>query len=246
MMEDDLKQWLTFIPYIKAQMTVEDVIPLIRRKCEEAISQGRPYELLANDYPELLLSDYAKASRMEDRTRIAQVYLIFTQLANEMNLHCLVNIQTNRSGSSVNRAEDRLLSMEDVAESWGAMAKVTNVITVNRSPNDMAKDRLTYYIVKSRSSGTGRAIVARTNFAHAIAHSNDPSYGSAWYSGAKMIGGAEMDSLLAICQGGEITEAKVRDQEMMQQAERAAAKAQAKAEVKAATEAILEAGKETK
>lgn len=245
-MEATLKQWLTFIPYIKAQMTIEDVLPLIRSKCEEATLQGRPYELLADDYPELLLSEYAKAARMEERARISQVYLNFTQLANELNLHCLVNIQTNRSGSSVNRNEDRLLSMEDVAESWGAMAKMTNVITVNRSPNDMAKDRLTYYIVKSRSSGTGRAIVARTNFGHAIAHSNDPKYGAAWYFGSKMIGGSEMDHLLAVCQGGEITEARVRDQEMQQQAAKAAAKVQEKAEIKAAAEAIIDAAKETK
>jgi hypothetical protein len=244
MMEDDLKKWLTFIPYIKAQMTVEDVLPLLRRKCEEAQAEGRPYELLADDYPELLLSEHAKAARMEERARISLVYLNFTQLSNELNLHTLVNIQTNRSGSSVNRNEDRLLAMEDVAESWGAMAKMTNVITVNRSPNDMAKDRLTYYIVKSRSSGTGRAIVARTNFAHAIAHSNDPKYGAAWYFGSKMIGGSELDSLLPICSGGEITEAKVRDQELQQQAFKAAAKVQEKAEVKAATDALL--GKEPK
>jgi hypothetical protein len=243
-MEKFLKAKLTFIPYIKAQMTIEDVIPLIRRKCEEARNQGDPYDLLADDYPELLLSEYAKAARMEERARISQVYLNFTQLANELNLHCLVNIQTNRTGSSVNRNEDRLLSMEDVAESWGAMAKMTNVITVNRSPSDMAKERLTYYIVKSRSSGTGRAIVARTNFNHSIAHSNDQQYGAAWYYGSKMIGGGEMDSLLAICNGGEITEQKVRDQEMQQQAAKAAAKAQEKAEVKAATDALL--GKEPK
>jgi hypothetical protein len=239
MMEADLKKYLTFIPYIKAQMTIDDVLPLIRRKCEEATGQGRPYELLADDYPELLMSEHAKAARMEERARIALVYLNFTQLANELNLHCLVNIQTNRSGSSVNRSEDRLLSMEDVAESWGAMAKMTNVITVNRSPNDMAKDRLTYYIVKSRSSGTGRAIVARTNFGHAVAHSNDAKYGAAWYFGSKMIAGGEMDHLLAVCSGGEITEDKVREQEMKQQAEKAAAKVEAKAELKAATDAIL-------
>lgn len=224
-MESFLKKGLTFVPYIKAQMTVEDVIPIIRQKCEEAASEGRPYALLADDYPELLMSEYAKAARMEDRARIAMVYLIFTQLANEFNCHCLVNIQVNRPGSKANREEERLLGLEDVAESFGAMAKVTNVITVNRSPNDMAKNRLTYYIVKSRSSGTGRAIVARTDFDKAIAHSDRDGFGAAWYFGSKMIPSEELDQYLPMCQGKEITETTVRDYETQQQAANYAAKA---------------------
>lgn len=228
-LEQVVKRALTFVPYIKAQMTVEDVVPIIRQKCEEAASEGRPYDLLADDYPELLMSEYAKAARMEDRARIAMVYLIFTQLANEFNLHALVNIQVNRDGSRANRNEDRLLGMEDVAESWGAMAKVTNVITVNRSPADMQKNRLTYYIVKSRSSGTGRAIVARTNFDRAIAHSDCSGYGAAWYFGSRMIPGEELDSYLPMCAGGEITEATIRDFETQQRATEDAAKAAKKA-----------------
>jgi len=229
-MEKMLKQGLTFIPYVKAQMTIEDVVPLIRRKCEDAANEGRPYDMLADDYPALLLSEYAKAARMEDRARIEQVYLTFTQLANEFNLHCLVNIQTNRDGSRANRGEDRLLGMEDVSESWGAMAKMTNVITVNRSPNDMAKNRLTYYIVKSRSSGTGRAIVARTDFDRAIAHSDRDGFGAAWYFGSKMIPGEELDQYLPQLGGtGEITEARINELRAQEQAAKAAAKEAAKA-----------------
>lgn len=224
-MEAMLKQGLTFVPYIKAQMTIEDVIPIIRQKCEEAIAEGKPYDLLADDYPELLLSEYARAARMEDRTRIAGVYLIFTQLASEFNLHALVNIQTNRAGSVANRDEDRLLGKEDVAESWGAMAKMTNVITVNRSLNDQNKNRLTYYIVKSRSSGTGRAVVARTNFDNAIAHSDRDGYGAVWYFGSKMIPGEELDQYLPMCAGGEITAARMAEAEALQQAAKAAKKA---------------------
>jgi hypothetical protein len=231
-MEKVLKQGLTFIPYIKAQMTVEDVIPILRRKCEEAAAEGRPYDLLANDYPALLMSEYAKSARMEDRSRIEMVYLIFTQLANEMNLHCLVNIQTNRDGSRANRAEDRLLGMEDVSESWGAMAKVANVITVNRSPNDMMKNRVTYHIVKSRSSGTGKAIVARTNFDRAIAHSDREGYGSVWYHGSgRMIPSEELDMYIPQIQSGEITAARIAEYE----AQAAAAKQQAKEAKKVAT-----------
>lgn len=228
LMEQLLKKSLTFVPYIKAQMTVEDVVPIIRQKCEAAASEGRPYAMLANDYPELLMSEYAKAARMEDRSRIALVYLIFTQLANEFNLHCLVNIQVNRDGSRANRNEDRLLGMEDVAESWGAMAKVTNVLTVNRSPNDMAKNRLTYYIVKSRSSGTGRAIVARTDFDKAIAHSDRDGFGAAWYFGSKMIPSADLDAMAAMCHGKEISASNIAEYEALRQAEKDAAKQAAK------------------
>lgn len=198
-----LKERLTFVPYIKAQMTIEDVIPVIRRKCEEAAVQGRPYELLADDYPALLDSDRARSSRMEERARIEYIYLTFTQLANELNLHCLVNIQVNRTGSQANRHEDRLLGMEDVAESWGAMAKVTNVITLNRSPNDMVLNRCTYHIVKSRSGATGKAIVANTDFDRGTSHSD--ALGGAWYwYRGKLIDSNELTGYLAKYAGKEI------------------------------------------
>jgi len=220
--EQVLKERLTFIPYIKAQMTIESVLPLIRRKCDEANSQGRPYCLLADDYPELLLSEYAQSARMEERARIQTVYLIFTQLASELNLHCLVNAQTNRDGSRANKAEDRLLSIEDIAESWGVMQKMTNVITLNRSPGDMVKNRLTYLIAKSRSSATGRAIVCRTDFGKCITHSDREGFGAAYYQASgKMIAGDELDALLPMCAGGEITAERVKKYEDTQAAEKA-------------------------
>jgi hypothetical protein len=203
-----LKERLTFIPYIKAQMTVEDIIPIIRRKCEEAALQGKPYDLLADDYPALLDSERARQSRMEERARIEYVYLTFTQLANELNLHCLVNIQVNRAGSTANRHEDRLLGMEDVSESWGSMAKVTNVITVNRSPNDMVLNRCTFHIVKSRSNATGKAIVANTDFDRGTSHSD--ALGGAWYwYRGKLIASNELTEYLAKNPGKEIDDKPV-------------------------------------
>ena len=224
MMEQQLKTYLTFLPYIKAQMTVEDVIPQIRRLCDDADSEGRSYDLLADDYPELLLSEHAKAARMEERARIMSVYQIFAQLASELNVHCLVNAQTNRAGSTANRQEDRLLGLEDVAESFGIVQKMTNVITLNRSPGDMLKNRITFHIVKSRSGATGRAVVARSDFTKCITHSDREGFGSVWYYGNKMIASDELDTLMPICHGGEITEQKVRDYELQQSSAKDAAK----------------------
>jgi len=101
------------------------------------------------------------------------VYDYYVQLALEYNFHALLAIQANREGSKVNRGieSNRLLMMEDVAEAWGPMTSATNVITLNRSVNAKRKNRLTLYVAKSRSSETGQAIVAQSNFSHGLTHS---------------------------------------------------------------------------
>ena len=86
----------------------------------------------------------------------------------------MLAIQSNREGSKTNRGieSNRLLMMEDVSEAWGPMASATNVITLNRSVNAKRKNRLTFYVAKSRSSETGAAIVCESNYLHGLTHSN--------------------------------------------------------------------------
>lgn len=168
-----LKQHLTYIPYNKAGMKVEDAVTVIRRAQEDRITKtGKGYDLLVVDYPAKLTTEQAKSS-LAMRNVLDIVYDFYVQLALEYNFHSLLAIQTNREGSKVNNGlnTNRLLTKEDVQEAWGPIASASNVITLNRSPTAKKKKRLTYYVDKSRSSDTGRAVVVRTNFAHCLTHS---------------------------------------------------------------------------
>jgi hypothetical protein len=62
------------------------------------------------------------------------------------------------------------------------MQTATNIISINRDPIAAGKDLLTYYISKSRSSETGWAFICKSNFKHAITHSN--KLGAVGYRGS--------------------------------------------------------------
>lgn len=188
---------LTFIPYNKAGLTVEEVESLIRRKQEEAMGRwGKGYDMLICDYPAKLTTRQAQGGALNKRTIDEIVYGYFIQLALEYNFHSLLAIQTNREGARVNkgqRDERRLLVMEDVHESYGVMQEATNVITLNRDAMAKARNRMTFHIDKSRSSETGFAVVAKTNFGHATTHSN--KLGCIWYRGVSTMAD-QVDDLL--------------------------------------------------
>jgi hypothetical protein len=188
---------LTFIPYNKAGLTVEEVEPLIRRKQEELMAKrGKGYDMLIVDYPAKLSTRQAQNGNINKRNVDELVYGYFIQLALEYGFHSLLAIQTNREGAKVNkgqRDERRLLVMEDVHESYGVMQEATNVIALNRDAVAKARQRMTLHLDKSRSSETGFAVVARTNFANAITHSN--KLGSIWYRGTSTLAD-QVDDLL--------------------------------------------------
>jgi hypothetical protein len=56
-----------------------------------------------------------------------------------------------------------MLAMEDVAEGYGVIQQVPNVITANRSIWDKAHGTSRYFIAKSRSSSTDHTIVCKSH-----------------------------------------------------------------------------------
>jgi replicative DNA helicase len=193
-----LNRFLTYVPYNKAGLSVEDVEPLIRRKQEDLMAKqgGKGYDLLVCDYPAKLTTKLAQGGHMSKRNVDEIVYGYFVQLALEYGFHNLLAIQTNREGSKVNKGqkdEHRLLVMEDVHESYGVMQEATNVITLNRDPVAKARQHMTFHIDKSRSSETGFAVVARTDFAKARTHHKD--LGAIWYRGVATMAD-QVDDLL--------------------------------------------------
>jgi hypothetical protein len=179
-----MRQFLCYVPMNKAGLTVEEVAAMVRKKQEERVAKkGRGFDLLVDDYPAKVSTTQA-AKGMSKRERDETVYNYFEQIGLQYKMHVLCAIQTNREGSKVNKGQrdDRLLTMEDVQESWGPMTAATNVWTINRSPHDKIFNRLVYYIDKSRSSETGFAVVCKTDFARARTHGDD--LGGTYYRSA--------------------------------------------------------------
>lgn len=167
--------YLVYLPLNKPGLTVEDTAAAISRQQEKRIAEtGKGFDLIIDDYPAKLLTAQNSKGMMQKRNSDELVYNYFTQMALDYKCHCLVAIQTNREGSRINRgqkgSEHRLVGMEDVMESFGAMTTATNVITLNRDPKAEAQQRQAYHIAKSRSNETGWTIVTKTNYGVSITH----------------------------------------------------------------------------
>lgn len=185
-----LDQHLMYVPYNKAGMTVEDVVPVIRANQEEwmANHDGKGFDLLVSDYPALLSSELAKKGTLQKRSIDEVVYDNYVQLALEYEFHSLLAIQTNREGGRVNKridGENRILQTEDVQESYAPMQRATNVITINRGPSAEAMDLISYGLVKCRNNKKGLVVIAKSNFAHSVSHSE--TLGGMGYVGTRCI-----------------------------------------------------------
>lgn len=204
LIQDIMTKNLTYISMNKSLLTVEEVVGVIRTHQNRRIAlTGKGYDLLVVDYPQILTTDMARAGKLEVRQIQDYVYRQFVQLALEENFHALLAAQTNREGSKVNRSidEGRLLTFEDVSEAFAIAMSATNIITVNRSPRDMAANRITFYVCKSRSSDVGWAVVCRSDFGHALTHSVE--LGATAYRGSDTMPD-KIESLLSTHQNKDI------------------------------------------
>jgi hypothetical protein len=158
-------------------MTVEEVISTARTHNERLKNErGHGFRLFVDDYPAILNTDSTNNVRMERRQKDAYVYRYFVDYAGAEKMHALLAIQTNREGSKVNKRmgehknKRQLLTLEYVQEAYEVTNSATNIITLNRSPQDIVQDLVTFLICKSRSSETNVAITCRSNYRHARTH----------------------------------------------------------------------------
>lgn len=173
------KKYLTYMHIVDpALMTVEHVASVIERKQQEAINKdGKGFDLLVVDYPAKLTTDYSARVNMQFRQSEHYVYNYFVQLGLKHKFHVLGAIQANREASKNNKFQgeygthNRLVTMEDVSESWGPMTVATNVLSINR--NDSYGNKVIYHLCKSRSSETGWSVLAKSDYSKAIVHSNE-------------------------------------------------------------------------
>ena len=181
----EIDKYLTFHPIIKAGNCVEDVIGVIRKLNDERKKQryvedkewdGRTgYDLLINDYPDVLTSNLAAKGQLTKRERVGVVYGHFVDLDGELGMHGFFPQQVNREANRINRGthkdqETRLLDKEDASESFEPVMRATNIITLNRTPYHESVNMVLYKICKSRSGETGDVIVCQSDYAKTRTH----------------------------------------------------------------------------
>lgn len=186
-----LQEHLVYLPMNKGGQTVESVIGRIRQAQDERVAaRGRGFDLLVNDYPAKLLSENMKYQNFQKRNLDEYVYDQFVMLALELKFHAFLAIQANRTGNKINRGqkgfEERLLTPEDVNESFGPVQIATNVFTINRDHWSEHNDFMTLYLTKSRSGEKNVAITCKSKYSNGITHSE--SLGGFAYRGNAPVG----------------------------------------------------------
>jgi hypothetical protein len=180
---------LVYIDYQKPGTTVEEVVSIMRQHQQLAKNTtGQGFDLIVNDYPAIIGTEDKSIVR-ERRMKDAYVYRYLTDYAGSESIHGLFSIQTNREGSKKNRqvgeyANKRFLTtLEDVQEAYEVTNSATNLLTLNQSPSDKAREIFTFLICKSRSSDTNIAVSCQSNFRCARTH--DAEKPATWYRGVE-------------------------------------------------------------
>ena len=181
-----INQYLKFVPYIKTgAMFVEDLVTTVKKiHDEERFRTGKGFDLIVDDYPKKLKSRLRSGTKEGlYRVEAAEIYDTFNHLATELDVHCFVAIQTNRTGLKQSNGKiesDHLLGMEEVDESFGIAQNIANIVTLNRSQQDRALKILRLNVAKSRNSPTDIAINTRSNFNCCLAYGDRESIWSPW------------------------------------------------------------------
>lgn len=177
--EKVLRHHFTYLPMNRPGLTVEEVYAAVqiandKRKAET----GQGYDLIIDDYPAKLTTDRASKGNLQKRHIDEIIYgSYFTGMALELDAHVMTAIQTNREGAKTNKHRGtggrRLLSMEDVQESYGAMQTASNVISLNRDDQAEQNNRLTYHLCKTRSNNGNWSVVTKTRYDLCLLHGMD-------------------------------------------------------------------------
>src|ERR1019366_6254999 len=98
-----LFSWVKFVPYIKANVTTDEIGPVIERYQDNYKDEhGKGFDLLCCDYPGLLNTDRGSKGNYAQRQIKQEVYEFYSALAGQHDWHSLVAIQVNREGSKIN------------------------------------------------------------------------------------------------------------------------------------------------
>lgn len=174
-----LQKYLCFVPHNKAgSLYIETVVDIVRIKNEQLFAKhGKYFDLFSDDYGGKLHSKEMKGFK-EFRHGLKHVYDNFQQLALEFNMHAISPVQSNRTGFQQNahRANDEMLDVGVIGESFGLGQDASNVISLNRSAEDRAKHIMHLHIAKTRQAATDITFTFNTDFSRGITHDESLGY----------------------------------------------------------------------
>jgi len=150
-----LDEYLTYVPWTKpTKMFVEDVLASIETKQEEMIAKtGKGYDLFIDDYPGKLKAHHFATKHSSGWEEQGYIYDRFVNLALHYKFHAILATQTNREGYKINRGDaDRMIDQDDIAKSYEIAQIASNVITINRSNEDIALGVVRFFVAKCRSN----------------------------------------------------------------------------------------------
>lgn len=107
------------------------------------------FDLYLCDYGQALSSEDFK-SRDNEYARQGFIYERLKHICLELNIAGAGGAQTNRSASKVNKGGEDILRATDVGDSFTIVKKSSNVITMNRSDDDIKGGRMFYFLDKAR------------------------------------------------------------------------------------------------
>jgi len=177
--EELLQKYLCYIPWNKAgQLFIEDVVDIVRIKNEQLFAKkGKYYDILADDYPQKLLSKEMKNFK-EFRHGAKHVYDTIQQLSLEFDCHAISPVQANRKGLEQNnsRTDEDYLDATVIGESLGIAQDASSIISLNRSVDDRRRNIMHFHIAKTRQGPTDATITVNTDFSRGITHSEELGY----------------------------------------------------------------------
>jgi KaiC/GvpD/RAD55 family RecA-like ATPase len=144
----------------------------IAQKLLDLDEKRRGYDLVVVDYPSKLKSRALGNKRIGSYEEHTYVYDQFIIAAQQEKFHAILPVQSNRDGLKITKADKdtRMLGQEDVANAFGISQVAGYFITINRSPEDKAKNIIKFYIDKSRQGATGTTFISRTDFSCSRTH----------------------------------------------------------------------------
>ena len=178
--EEVLQKHLCFIPHHKSgSLFIEQVVDIIRIKNEQLFAKkGKFYDMLGDDYPCKLLSQNMKGFK-EFRHSTKYVYEQLQNVALEFDMHAISPVQSNRIGLQQNahrKGDEEMLGAEFMNESIGIAQDASNIISINRSVEDRAKNIMHLHIAKTRQGPTDRTFTFTTDFSRGITHDESLGY----------------------------------------------------------------------
>ena len=168
--ETFLKEMLMLKSFWGTHIYVENVMEWAKMKKKEW-----DYDLLVDDYIQFINS---KDRKMFKNTYDEQVHMhvYFKQTALELQVAALTVAQGNREAIRISAKGSGLIRSSDIAECIGIAHKATNVITVNRSYDNIKNNTVVFLLEKNKWGTANKAVLCESDFNRICTHELNKQY----------------------------------------------------------------------